>query len=241
MKWKFPITLTAVLLLTTPLHAYWSETHKQFAKDIYKGNNDLSIEEGVESVNEYYSNRLGFPLNRNYTFDNIDKLDWDGFVTWTYNDASMVGTDIFNQGADDEDLPTVRATNHFFDPANDQSLGQSINERGEYIYQFDDLSAGVSSWMMEAIKAPDWALEDITEAPNYTLTDAVTGDTATYSRQVHSLRDSYDYLYKALTSTDLETRKKQMGAHIYALGHVIHLLTDIKHSAIDHEAGKSYA
>ena len=228
--------LLGLLLLTTPLQAYWSETHQKFADAAFEGNTKLSGAEENESMADYYANRLGFPLDSKYIFNNVEALspipDFitkkdNGFVTWTVKDEIMAGTEILIQGADDEDYPVMRASNHFFDPVHNQSLAQSIDTRKEYFYQYDDGAAGATAWFMEAIKTPDWALEDNGEAPSYQLTDAVSGETVVYSRQIHSLRDSYDYLYKALTSTDLEIRKKQMGAHIYALGHVIHLLTDM--------------
>lgn len=193
--------MLGLMLIASPLNAYWSETHKKFADAALEGNTKLSSIEKTESMADYYTNRLGFPLEREYIFDNIDELfKSKGFITHTIPGDKMSGVNIFIQGSDDEDLPTLRATNHFFDPTHNQSLRQSISERGEYAYQFDDLSAGISAWWMEAIKAPDWALEDNAEAPGYEITDPDTGILTTVAaRQNHSLRDSCDYLYKALT------------------------------------------
>ncbi len=176
MKWKFIIWLIVGFMFNTPLYAYWSETHQKFADDIYDGNNDLSSIEGSESIKDYYTNRLGFPLDRDYIFNNLEALSLipdfitkkdNGFATWTVKDEVMAGTEIFVQGADDEDYLVMRASNHFFDPVHDQSLAQSIETRKEYFYQYDDAAAGATAWFMEAIKTPDWALEDNGEAPSY--------------------------------------------------------------------------
>lgn len=174
MKPQNVFLLIAGILLAPPLHAYWSKTHQQFAEDAYDGNNDLSAIEESESMADYYTNRLGFPLNRTYLFNNVEPLnpitDYlsvkdNGIWAITIQNETLKGSEIFTQGADDEDYPTARATNHFFVPVHNQSLRESIESRfsiwDQIWSQYDDGIARFTAASEEAIKTPDWALEPV--------------------------------------------------------------------------------
>jgi hypothetical protein len=60
-------------------------------------------------------------------------------------------------------------------------------------------------------KSPDWALEDLEN----------------FGSQVFSFRHARDYLYKALTSSNEQERKKNFGLTFQTLGHVIHHVQDM--------------
>ena len=93
-----------LLQLATPLYAYWSETHQKFADAAIKGNAGLSSVEKNESMADYYTNRLGFPLDRKYLFDNVEALSIvpdelmskdNGIYIIPENDKLMRGSEIF--------------------------------------------------------------------------------------------------------------------------------------------------
>lgn len=217
----FWFILLWMFLFATPIQAYWSNAHKKFAEAAAKGNVRLSAIENSESLEKYYTHRLGFSLSKIYTFNDIEKINplpnnpqMNGSMIRIVPDVQKTGSEILIEGADDEDYPFVRAINHFFDPANNHSLGQSLQLRNQYWYQFDDALTGLIVAANQSNKTPDWALEDNAEIPGS-------------DRQQYSLRDSNEHLYQALTTTDTTRRNKAMGAHLYALGHVIHLLTDM--------------
>lgn len=60
-------------------------------------------------------------------------------------------------------------------------------------------------------KSPDWALEDLED----------------FGSQAFSFRHARDYLYKALTLSDEQERKKHFGPTFQTLGHVIHHVQDM--------------
>lgn len=82
MKWLSYCLVSIGFMLTAPIHAYWSETHQKFADDAIKGNARLSGVENTESMADYYANRLGFSLDRQYIFDNVEPLN-PIFDDWT--------------------------------------------------------------------------------------------------------------------------------------------------------------
>lgn len=209
----FSLMLVGILLVTTPLHAYWSEAHKKLAEAANNGNVKSSAKDGSEPITDYYSQRLGFPHNKKYTVDDIERVNplpflttkTNGALTKTVKYVHKEGTDIMFEGADDEGCPFIRAINHFSDPAHNNSLGESIWLRKEFLYQFDDSITGFATLVNYANKTPDWALEDNATIPGYLRTDPVSGVTSIESRQNYSLRDSYDYLYQAHTAHSTTT------------------------------------
>jgi hypothetical protein len=94
------------------------------------------------------------------------------------------------QGARDEDMPDIRVLNHFHDPY---------------------YNRGLTIHVQVGHRAPDWALEDVTE----------------YPVQNHSYRDAREAFYGALILPERVSREGEFGRTFYALGHVIHLIQDV--------------
>lgn len=109
--------------------------------------------------------------------------------------------ELISDGANFEDNlllgSLLRVRHHFYDPVYDRPLTV--------------LGAAVGE------RSPDWALEDRTEYAGGLLS----------AQQDYSLKDAYDYLYKALTLPRADERQKHFGRTFQALGHVIHHIQDM--------------
>jgi hypothetical protein len=104
-------------------------------------------------------------------------------------------------GAEFEDAPSDRSTNHFFDPAHGGApLTVLLRDPTGLI---DPVVAGKPS--------PDWVLEDNGEVDG----------------QEFSYRNAREHFYKALTSPLLSDREENWGKLFQTLGQIIHHLQDM--------------
>lgn len=109
------------------------------------------------------------------------------------NGAEYTPYGLIEKGAyDEDDLP--RSLHHFFDPENDRPLVLLGKERGA--------------------RSPDWALEDLGEAPSAL-------------QQNYSLADAHDYLWQSLGGTSRQEREENLALVFQTLGQVIHHIQDM--------------
>jgi hypothetical protein len=196
---KYRTLLTAILVAISPtVFSYWDKAHENFALDTIHA---TSVK--TAPLKNYYQNHLGFNMDRDHPFNNNENTINPFVVRNSYDNKPWL--DIIGEGAKDEDYPLSRPPNHFYDPVKNHSLYQTLIDRDWETSVFMAEKFGTST------TNPNWALED----------------NGNILQQNYSLKDSQDLLYKALTENDKSNRDRALGEHLYALAHVLHLLTDM--------------
>jgi hypothetical protein len=190
MKRQTILALTlAVLVNAWQTHAYEIPTH-----------GELSSVASDKSMLADQSVLRNLGLDATQKFPTTQGEDSEEFINCKHGESYLIG-ELIACGAQFEDVPSNRSTNHFFDPAHGGApLTVLLRD-----------PTGLVGPVPAGMPSPDWVLEDNIEV----------------SEQDFAYRDARDYFYKALTSLLLPDREANWGKLFQTLGQIIHHLQDM--------------